>query len=109
MIPKGIPPFLACYHINDGYFILCPDQPLSLSATRISPSGLSPARLLAGRLTLIGAKPGIGKTSWLIRMVREAAQQGISAALAYYEHTEKDSSGVPIYKHLPLSEVHIKM
>jgi KaiC/GvpD/RAD55 family RecA-like ATPase len=43
-----------------------------------------------GGLTLIGAKPGIGKTSWLIRMVREAAQQGISAALAYYEHTDEE-------------------
>ena len=44
----------------------------------------------SGGLTLIGAKPGIGKTSWLIRMVREAAQQDISAALACYEHTDEE-------------------
>lgn len=40
-----------------------------------------------GGLTLVGAQPGIGKTSWLIRMLREAAQQGVQAALGCYEHT----------------------
>ena len=43
-----------------------------------------------GGLTLIGARPGLGKTSWLIRMVREAAREGFSAALACYEHTDEE-------------------
>jgi predicted ATP-dependent serine protease len=43
-----------------------------------------------GGLTLVGAMPGIGKTSWLIRMVREAAQGGVQAALGNYEHTEEE-------------------
>jgi len=43
-----------------------------------------------GGLTLIGAMPGIGKTSWLIRIVREAAQSGFQAALGCYEHTDEE-------------------
>lgn len=40
-----------------------------------------------GGLTLLAAGPGIGKTSWLLRMVHEAAMQGFPAAIGCYEHT----------------------
>jgi len=40
-----------------------------------------------GGLTLLAAAPGVGKTSWLLRMVHEAAGAGIPAALGCYEHT----------------------
>jgi len=43
-----------------------------------------------GGLTLLSAAPGIGKTSWLLRMVMEAAQQGFPAALGCYEHTAEE-------------------
>lgn len=40
-----------------------------------------------GSLTLLAAAPGVGKTSWLLRMSAEAAQAGFPAALGCYEHT----------------------
>ncbi len=43
-----------------------------------------------GGLTLLAAAPGIGKTSWLLRMLLEAASQGVSAALGCYEHTPEE-------------------
>ncbi|NPV86279.1 MAG: hypothetical protein HPY45_09765 [Anaerolineae bacterium] len=43
-----------------------------------------------GGLTLLSAAPGIGKTSWLLRMIMEAAQQGFPAALGCYEHTAEE-------------------
>jgi hypothetical protein len=43
-----------------------------------------------GGLTLLAAAPGIGKTSWLLRMVFEAACQGFPAALGCYEHTPEE-------------------
>jgi hypothetical protein len=42
-----------------------------------------------GGLTLLAAAPGIGKTSWLLRMVHEAAGD-IPAALGCYEHTPEE-------------------
>ena len=43
-----------------------------------------------GSLTLLPASPGAGKTSWLLRMVFEAASAQIPAAIACYEHTEEE-------------------
>jgi len=40
-----------------------------------------------GSLTLLAAAPGVGKTSWLLRMSAEAAQAGLPAALGCFEHT----------------------
>jgi hypothetical protein len=42
-----------------------------------------------GGLTLLAAAPGIGKTSWLLRMVHEASQS-IPACLGCYEHTPEE-------------------
>jgi len=43
-----------------------------------------------GGLTLLAAAPGVGKTSWLLRMVFEAACQGFPAAIGCYEHTPEE-------------------
>lgn len=43
-----------------------------------------------GGLTLLAAAPGVGKTSWLLRMLHEAAGAGIPAALGCYEHTAQE-------------------
>ena len=43
-----------------------------------------------GGLTFLAAAPGIGKTSWLLRMVHEAAAAGFPAATGCYEHTEAE-------------------
>ncbi len=44
----------------------------------------------AGGLTLLAAEPGVGKTSWLLRMLYDAARHKIPAALGCYEHTEEE-------------------
>jgi hypothetical protein len=44
----------------------------------------------AGGLTLLAAAPGIGKTSWLLRSVFEAAVSNFPAALGCYEHTAEE-------------------
>lgn len=43
-----------------------------------------------GGLTLLAAAPGIGKTSWLLRMIFESACQHIPAAIGCYEHTPEE-------------------
>src|SRR5919109_679519 len=43
-----------------------------------------------GGLTLLCAAPGIGKTSWMLRMLLEAAAQRVPTALGCYEHTEDE-------------------
>jgi replicative DNA helicase len=43
-----------------------------------------------GGLTLLAAAPGIGKTSWLLRMLFEAARSGVPAALGCYEHSAEE-------------------
>ena len=43
-----------------------------------------------GGLTLLSAAPGIGKTSWLLRMLFEAASSGFPAAIGCYEHTSEE-------------------
>ena len=43
-----------------------------------------------GGLTLLAAAPGVGKTSWLLRVVFEAAVAGFPAALGCYEHTAEE-------------------
>ena len=43
-----------------------------------------------GGLTLLAAAPGVGKTSWMLRMVAEAAALGFPAALGCYEHTAEE-------------------
>lgn len=43
-----------------------------------------------GGLTLLAAAPGIGKTSWLLRMVYEAAAADLPAAIGCYEHTAEE-------------------
>ncbi|MBC8503960.1 MAG: hypothetical protein ISR58_17440 [Anaerolineales bacterium] len=40
-----------------------------------------------GGLTLLAAAPGIGKTSWLLRMIFEGADAGVPSAIGCYEHT----------------------
>ena len=43
-----------------------------------------------GGLTLLAAAPGVGKTSWLLRMVFEASASGFPGALGCYEHTVEE-------------------
>lgn len=43
-----------------------------------------------GGATLLAAAPGIGKTSWLLRMIYEAACLNIPAAIGCYEHTPEE-------------------
>lgn len=43
-----------------------------------------------GGLTLLAAAPGVGKTSWLLRMVQEAAGSDMPAAIGCYEHTAEE-------------------
>lgn len=43
-----------------------------------------------GGLTLLSAAPGIGKTSWMLRMLLNAAASGVPSALGCYEHTEAE-------------------
>ena len=43
-----------------------------------------------GGLSLLAAAPGIGKTSWMIRMVYEASANGFPSALGCYEHTPEE-------------------
>lgn len=43
-----------------------------------------------GGLTLLAAAPGIGKTSWLLRVVFEASATDFPAALGCYEHTAEE-------------------
>jgi hypothetical protein len=43
-----------------------------------------------GGLTLLAAAPGIGKTSWMLRMLLEAASERIPSAIGCYEHTEDE-------------------
>jgi len=43
-----------------------------------------------GGLTLLAAAPGVGKTSWLLRMIYEAAGADFPAALGCYEHTAEE-------------------
>ncbi len=43
-----------------------------------------------GGLTLLAAAPGIGKTSWLLRMLYEAAASHFPAAIGCYEHTPEE-------------------
>lgn len=43
-----------------------------------------------GGLTLLAAAPGIGKTSWLLRMVFESAASRIPSAIGCYEHTPEE-------------------
>jgi hypothetical protein len=40
-----------------------------------------------GSLTVLAAAPGVGKTSWLLRMVSEAAAEGFPTAIGCYEHS----------------------
>jgi replicative DNA helicase len=43
-----------------------------------------------GGLTLLSAAPGIGKTSWMLRMLLEAASERLPAVIGCYEHTEDE-------------------
>jgi replicative DNA helicase len=43
-----------------------------------------------GGLTLLAAAPGIGKTSWMLRMLLEAASERMPCAIGCYEHTEDE-------------------
>ena len=49
-----------------------------------------PTSFWQGSLTLIAAPPGVGKTSWALDMVADAAAQGTPAAIGCYEHTEQE-------------------
>lgn len=43
-----------------------------------------------GGLSLLAAAPGIGKTSWLLRMLYDAAVLNIPSAIGCYEHTPEE-------------------
>jgi len=43
-----------------------------------------------GGLTLLAAAPGIGKTSWMLRMLLEASAERVPSAIGCYEHTEDE-------------------
>ena len=43
-----------------------------------------------GGLTLLAAAPGIGKTSWLLRMLFESASAHFPSAIGCYEHTPEE-------------------
>jgi replicative DNA helicase len=43
-----------------------------------------------GGLTLLAAAPGIGKTSWMLRMLLEAASERVPSVIGCYEHTEDE-------------------
>jgi hypothetical protein len=43
-----------------------------------------------GGLTLLAAAPGIGKTSWMLRILLEAGAGRVPAAIGCYEHTEEE-------------------
>jgi len=43
-----------------------------------------------GGATLLAAAPGIGKTSWLLRMIYEASSQHVPSAIGCYEHTPEE-------------------
>jgi len=43
-----------------------------------------------GGLTLLTAAPGIGKTSWLLRMLFESSSAHIPSAIGCYEHTPEE-------------------
>ncbi len=43
-----------------------------------------------GSLTLLAAAPGVGKTSWLLRVVQEASAASYPAAIGCYEHTSEE-------------------
>jgi len=43
-----------------------------------------------GGLTLLAAAPGIGKTSWLLRILFESASVHIASAIGCYEHTPEE-------------------
>jgi len=43
-----------------------------------------------GGLTLLAAAPGIGKTSWLLRVIFESACLHIPSAIGCYEHTPEE-------------------
>ena len=43
-----------------------------------------------GGLTLLASAPGIGKTSWLLRMIRDAGADGFPAMIGCYEHTPEE-------------------
>jgi hypothetical protein len=43
-----------------------------------------------GGLTLLAAAPGIGKTSWLLRMLFESSAVHIPSAIGCYEHTPEE-------------------
>ncbi|MEP0805640.1 MAG: hypothetical protein HRF47_09130 [Chloroflexota bacterium] len=44
----------------------------------------------SGGLTLLAAAPGIGKTSWLLRMLFESSSVHIPSAIGCYEHTPEE-------------------
>jgi hypothetical protein len=66
------------------------------SATLGNPQPYTPFGVFAGLpfwgggLTLLAAAPGIGKTSWLLRMLFEAASAQLPAAVGCYEHTPEE-------------------
>src|SRR5512144_2646145 len=43
-----------------------------------------------GGLTLLAAAPGIGKTSWLLRMLFESSSVHIPSVIGCYEHTPEE-------------------
>lgn len=43
-----------------------------------------------GGLTLVAAAPGVGKTSWVLHILAEAARQGHPAAFLCYEHSPEE-------------------
>lgn len=66
------------------------------SGTLGNPQPYTPFGLFAGLsfwgggLTLLAAAPGIGKTSWLLRMLFESSSVHIPSAIGCYEHTPEE-------------------
>ncbi|MDL1943717.1 hypothetical protein FBQ99_15395 [Chloroflexi bacterium CFX2] len=70
--------------------------PMPRSGTLGNPQPYTPFGVFAGLpfwgggMTLLAAAPGIGKTSWLLRMLFESAASRIPSAIGCYEHTPEE-------------------
>jgi len=53
-----------------------------------------------GGLTLLAAAPGIGKTSWLLRMIFESSSLHIPSAIGCYEHTPEELRFTPVHNQI---------
>lgn len=52
------------------------------------------AELAPGRLSIVGARPGIGKTTWICQSLRAASKQGHTCGLITLEMSARDVAGM---------------